>query len=316
MRRWRRPDLLEKEFGLGLVLQRRETVRSSHFQDKFTSSTWGNLKPGSWKFSLKARSLNEAYVLMQKLRLAPVFPDFRETYLASGSPFSHQVEGLVAKNSDEFYMREPWQVTVATSAGEQVTWALIKTAHPHLPPNLRDGQTVSREPLEGPLSSHQVAKEFSHHTIIGDIVKTRKRKKTTVAKRTQLQEFKLFKVCRSKQGNKIKGGKQTESGSLDQGASIESQLGQEECKKEKRRKKMTRKREKEEVRKRKKAEKENQQRVVQEIDVGVEVKRGSMKYRHLQAFVEKRRQKREARKECSVEEKSLPDFNAEVFTHF
>ena len=315
MRRWRRPDLLEEEFCLGLVFQGRGAVRSSHFQDKFTGSSWGNLKPGSCKFSLKARSLNEAYALMQKLQLAPVYPDLRETYLASGSPFSHQVEGLVAKNSDEFYMREPWQVTVATSAGEQLTWALIETARLHLPPNLRDGQTVSREPLEGPLSSHQVAKEFSHHSVIGNIVKTRKRKKTTAAKRTQLQELKLFKVCMSKKGNEIMGGKQTQSGSLDQGALIESQLGQEECKKEKRRKKMTRKREKEEVRKRKKAEKENQQKVAQEVDVGVEAKRGNMKYRHLQAFVEKRRQKREVQKECSVEEKSPPGFNAEVFTH-
>ena len=56
---------------------------------------------------------------------------------------------------------------------------------------------------------------------------------------------------------------------------------------------------------------------MQEIDVGVEVKRGNKKYGHLQAFVEKRRlkrQKREVRVECSVEEereeeKSLPDLN-------
>ena len=83
---------------------------------------------------------------------------------------------------------------------------------------------------------------------------------------------------------------------------------------------MTRKREKEEVRKRKKAEKEIQQKVMQETDAGVEVKRGNKKYGHLQAFVEKRRQKRlkrEVREERSVEEeKSLLDLNAEVFTHF
>ena len=300
--------MLEEKFGLVLVLQRREAVRS-------------NLKPGSCKFSLRASSQNEAYALMRELQLAPVHPDLRETYLASGSPFSSQVEGLVAKESNEFYTREPWQVTVTTSAGEQVTWALIKTAHSHLPSNLRDGQTLQREALKDLLSSHQVAKEFSRRSVIGNIVKARRRKKTTAAKRRQLQERKLFKVSRSKQGNEIKGGKQTESRSLDQeGASIESQLVQEECKKGKRKRKMTRKREKEEVRKRKKAEKEIQQKVMQETDAGVEVKRGNKKYGHLQAFVEKRRQKRlkrEVREERSVEEeKSLLDLNAEVFTHF
>ena len=147
-------DLLQDKFGLTLVLRRREALRSNNFQERFK---WGNLKPGSCEFSLRARSLNEAYAVMQELQLVPVHPDLRETYLASGSPFLSQVEVLVAEDSYEFYTREPWQVTVTTSAGEQVTWALIKTAHSHLPSNLRDGQTVPRESLKDLLSSHQVA---------------------------------------------------------------------------------------------------------------------------------------------------------------
>ena len=297
------PDLLAEKFGLALILQRREALRT---EDKVTSPEWGNLKPGSCKFSLRAKSLNEAYPLLQKLGLAPVPPNYRETYLASGGPFSSQVEGLVAKESGEFYTREPWQVTVTISAGEQLTWTLVKTVHSQLPPNLRDGQNVSREALGDLRSSHQVAKEFSsRHSVIGDVIKTRRRKKTTDAKQKLLQDPKLFRVGRSQQeGNEVKGG---------------NQVGHRDSKEERRRRKLIRKREKEEARKKKKAEKEDQQKVMQEIDVGVEVKRGNKKYGHLQAFVEKRRrkrQKREVRKECSVEEKSQPDFNAEVFTHY
>ena len=282
------------------------SVRSSDFQDKLTSSKWGNLKPGGCKFSLRARSLNEAYDLMQQLRLAPIHPGLRETYLASGSPFSSQVEGLVAKESGEFYTREPWQVTVTISAGEQLTWTLVKTVHSQLPPNLRDGQNVAREALGDLRSSHQVAKEFSsRHSVIGDVIKTRRRKKTTDAKQKLLQDPKLFRVGRSQQeGNEVKGG---------------NQVGHRDSKEERRRRKLIRKREKEEARKKKKAEKEDQQKVMKEVDVGVKVNRGNKKYGHLQAFVEKRRrkrQKREVRKECSVEEKSQPDFNAEVFTHY
>ena len=294
------PDLLAEKFGLALILQRREALRT---EDKVTSPEWGNLKPGSCKFSLRAKSLNEAYPLLQKLGLAPVPPNYRETYLASGGPFSSQVEGLVAKESGEFYTREPWQVTVTISAGEQLTWTLVKTVHSQLPPNLRDGQNVSREPLGDLRSSHQVAKEFSsRHSAIGDVIKTRRRKKTTDAKQKLLQDPKLFRVGRSQQeGNEVKGG---------------NQLGHGESKEERRRRKLIRKREKEEARKKKKAEKEDQQKVMKEVDVGGKVNRGNKKYGHLQAFVEKRRQKREVRKECSVEEKSQPDFNAEVFTHY
>ena len=295
------PDLLAEKFGLALILQRREALRT---EDKVTRPEWGNLKPGSCKFSLRAKSLNEAYPLLQKLGLAPVPPNYRETYLASGGPFSSQVEGLVAKESGEFYTREPWQVTVTISAGEQLTWTLVKTVHSQLPPNLRDGQNVSREALGDLRSSHQVAKEFSsRHSVIGDVIKTRRRKKTTDAKQKLLQDPKLFRVCRSQQeGNEVKGG---------------NQLGHEESKEERRRRKLIRKREKEEARKKKKAEKEDQQKVMKEVDVGVKVNRGNKKYGHLQAFVEKRRQKRqksEVLEECSVEEKSQPDLNAEVFT--
>ena len=295
------PDLLAEKFGLALILQRREALRR---EDKVTSPEWGNLKPGSCKFSLRAKSLNEAYPLLQKLGLAPVPPNYRETYLASGGPFSSQVEGLVAKESGEFYTREPWQVTVTISAGEQLTWTLVKTVHSQLPPNLRDGQNVSREALGDLRSSHQVAKEFSsRHSVIGDVIKTRRRKKTTDAKQKLLQDPKLFRVCRSQQeGNEVKGG---------------NQVGHRDSKEERRRRKLIRKREKEEARKKKKAEKEDQQKVMKEVDVGVKVNRGNKKYGHLQAFVEKRRQKRqksEVREECSVEEKSQLDLNAEVFT--
>ena len=317
-------DFLEDRFGLVFVLRRREALRPGDFDSKDINAKWGDLKPGSCEFTLRAKSLNEAYILLQELGLAPVPPDLRETYLASGGPFLSQVKDLVAKESGEFYTREPWQVTVTTSAGEQLTWALVKTAHSQLRPNLRDGQNVSREPLKDLLASHQLAKEFSRrHSAIGDVIKTRKKKKTTDAKRLLLQDPKLFKVCGSRGGNGVKGGKHPGTESLDQGATIGNQLGQEESKEEKRKRKLARKQEKEEARKKRKAEKEGQQKAVQETDVGVEGKRGNKKYGHLQAFVEKRRrkrQKREVREERSEEEKgeekSLLDLNAQVFTHF
>ena len=317
------PDLLEEKFGLALVLQRREAFRTVDCEDKVSNLEWGNLKPGSCEFSLRAKSLNEAYTLLQERGLAPVPPNHRETFLASGGPFFSQVEGLVAKESGEYYAREPWQVTVTTSACEQLTWALVKTAHSQLPPNLRDGQTVLRKPLVGPLSSHQVAKEFSsHHSVIGDIIKSRRRKKTTKAKQKQLQDPKLFKVCRSRGGNEVKGGKQPESESHSEGALTGNQMVHEESKSEKRKRKLERKREK--AKKRKKGEKEDLKQNVEEIGVDVQVKRGNNKYGHLQAFIEKRRQKRQERgmqegcafEEEREEEKSQLDLNVKVCTHF
>ena len=317
------PDLLEERFGLVLALRRREDLRSLDFEDQVTRPTWGNLKPGTCKFSLRANSLSEAHNLLQGLGLSPVPPDFREKYFASGGPFLSQVKGLVAKASGEFYTSEPWQVTVATSAGKQLTWALVKTAHSHLTPNLRDGQNVSKEPLTGPLSSHQVAKEFSsHNSVIGDVIKTRRRKKTTKAKHKQLQDPKLFIVCRSRGGNEVKGGKQPKSESHNEGALTGNQMAHEESKGEKRKRKLERKREK--AKKRKKGEKEDPKQTVEEIDVDVQVKRGNQKYGHLQAFIEKRRQKRQERgmqegcafEEGREEEKSQLDLNAKVRTHF
>ena len=311
------PDLLEEKFGLALVLQRREAFRTVDCEDKVSNLEWGNLKPGSCEFSLRAKSLNEAYTLLQERGLAPVPPNHRETFLASGGPFFSQVEGLVAKESGEYYAREPWQVTVTTSACEQLTWALVKTAHSHLPPNLRDGQTVLREPLEGPLSSHQVAKEFScHHSEIGDVIKTRRRKKTTDAKQKLLQDPKLFKVGRSRGGNEVKEGRQPGCESIDQGAKIGNQLGKDESKEEKRKRKLKRKREKEEVRKKRKAEREDNQKLQQEIDVAVEVKRRTKKCGHPQAFVENRRQEERGFEEERGEAKSTLDFSAEVFLIF
>ena len=63
---------------------------------------------------------------------------------------------------------------------------------------------------------------------------------------------------------------------------------------------------------------------MEEIDVDVQVKRGNKRYGHLQAFIEKRRQKRQERglresgafEEEKEEEKSLLDSNAKVCTHF
>ena len=239
------PDLLEEKFGLALVLQRKEALRTVDCEDKVSSPT---------------------------------------------------------------------------SPGEQLTWVLVKTAHSHLPPNLRDGQTVSREPLVGPLSSHQVAKEFScRHSAIEDVVKTRRRKKTTVAKQKQLQDPKLFKVCRAQGGNKVKGGGQPGRKSPDQGASIGNQPGKEESREEKRKRKLKRKREKEEVRKKRKAEREDNQKLQQELDGAVEVKRRTKKCGHLQAFVENRRLKGQgelAFEEERGEAKSLLNSNAEVFINF
>ena len=320
---WTMPDVLEERFGLVLALRRREDLRSLDFEDQVTRPKWGNLKPGICEFSLRANSLSVAHNLLQELGLSPVPPDFRERYFASGSPFLSQVKGLVAKASGEFFMRDPWQVTVATSAGKQLTWALVKSAHSHLTPNLRDGQKVPKEPLTGPLSSHQVAKEFScHHSVIGDVIKTRRRKKTTKAKQKQLQNPKLFKVCRSRGWNEVKGGKRLKSESHNEGAETRNQIMHEESKGEKRKRKLERKRERAE--KRKKGETEDPKKTVEEIDVDVQVRRGNKKYGHLQAFVEKRRQKRQERRvqECGAfekereEEKSQLDCNARVCTHF
>ena len=315
-------DILEENFGLVLNLRREEALRTMDYEDKVTIPEWGNLKPGSCKFSLRAKSLNEAYALLQKHGLAPVPPNHRETYLTSGDPFLSQVEGLVSKESGEYYAREPWQVTVATSAGEQLTWVLVKAAHSHLPPNVRDGQTVLREPLVGPLSSHQVAKEFSSpHAAIGDVIKSRRRKKTTNAKQKQLQDPKLFRICRSRRGGN-EGGNHPESGSHNEGSATGNQMVHEDSKNEKRRQKLERKREK--AKKRNQGEKEDSKKTLHEIDVGMQVKRGNKKYSHLQAFVEKRRQKRQERRvqeggafeKEREEENNLLDFDARVCTLF
>ena len=318
------PDLLAVKFGLAFDLRRRGASRTEDFEDK-PSPEWGNLKPESCEFSLRAKSLNEAYKLLQKLGLSPVLPKSREVHLASGGPFTSQVEGLVAKVSGAYYVREPWQVTVAIGAGEHLTWELIKTASSHLPPNLKDGQNVSRLPLVGPLTSYQVAMEFSsHQPLIGNVVKTRRRKKTTETKQKLLQDPKLFRVCRSR-GENAKRGKQQDRESLDhdQGDTVGVQLGREESKEEKRKRKMTRKREKEKARKEKKAEKEDQQKICQEVDVDLKVKKGNKKYAQLQAFVEKRRQKKQKRdvreesafQEEKTDEKISLDLNSKVFTH-
>ena len=302
------PDLLVEKFGLALVLRRREAVRKVDFEDKVTSPEWGNLKPASCKFSLRAKSLIEAYTLLEELRLAPVPADLCETFLASGGPFSSQVEGLVEKESGRYYAREPWEVIVTTSAGEQLKWALVKTAGSHQPQNLRDGESVAREPLLGPLSSHQVAKEVtSNHLIISNIVKTKRRKKTTVAKRVQLQDPKLFKVCRLKEGIEDRGGGQRKKKSHNPGGVTGDQILQKQKQKQ---------------RKRKPSKKKDLKQSVQGTEV--QAKGGSKKYRHLQAFVGKRRQKRQEKvrqERLAFEEKwrdgkSSLDLNAEVCTHF
>ena len=63
------PDLLEERFGLVLALRRKEELRSWDFEEKVTSPKWGNLKPGTCEFSLKANSLREAHILLEELGL-------------------------------------------------------------------------------------------------------------------------------------------------------------------------------------------------------------------------------------------------------
>ena len=55
---------------------------------------------------------------MQELGHATVPLAFRQTYLASRSPFLFQVGGLVPKGSGEFFTREPWHVTETTAVDE------------------------------------------------------------------------------------------------------------------------------------------------------------------------------------------------------
>ena len=180
---------------------------------------WGNLEPGKSKFSIQAASLNEAYQLMQKDGLVPVPPgclvgsvgteNYGQKYFASGYPlpdFPSQTEGLVAdyqrksrgKGDDGccvFFGREPWQISVISGDGNKWTWPLIKRARQNPPTGLRDGENKAVKALVGPHSSSQIPKNFcSDPAKVGNIAKSKRKKKITDAKRIQFMDTKLFRI--------------------------------------------------------------------------------------------------------------------------
>ena len=179
---------------------------------------WGSLEPGRSKFSLQAGSLNEAYQLMQDQGLVPVPPDCQVgsvgtkqngyRYFASGFPLPEcpsQTKGLVTaahrkpegKEDDGscvFFGREPWQMTVYEGDGKKWTWPLIKMACPNLPSGLRDGKNEANEPLSGPCSSTYIPKKScSDPAKVINIIKRKRKKRMTEAKRLQFLNPKLFK---------------------------------------------------------------------------------------------------------------------------
>ena len=218
------PTGLLSDCGLVLVFQGVEAKAPGNV----ASSEQGILKPESSNFSLKAVSLNDAYMQMRERRLLPVAPNLQKKYLSSGN-FKTNIEGLVRagekvieeysvveglvrtcrKASEEYYLQEPWHITVSLGGSNQLTWALAKEAQPCLPANLRDGKCGAGKSMAGPSPSYQLAQEFSFDpSRVGDIVKKRRKKKMTVAKSVQFQDSKLFKV--GQKGKKKKKSKKKE----------------------------------------------------------------------------------------------------------
>ena len=192
-------------------------------------SKWGRLEPGKSKYSLQAASLNEAYLMMQDKGLVPVPPGCQvgsvgtenhgQKYFASGYPLPEcpsQTTGLVAayerkpegKGDDgrcAFFGREPWQITVDKGDGIRCTWPLIKIAHPNLLIGLRDGQSEAHKALAGPDLSIQTSENCCINPAkVGNIIKRKRKKNMTAAKRLQLQNAKLFRISVKKQKRKNK----------------------------------------------------------------------------------------------------------------
>ena len=141
---------------------------------------------------------------------------------------------------------------------------------------------LTTKPLVGPLPSHQVSKEFaSYRPVACNVIKSKRKKKTTAAKKEQFKDSKLFKVCQAR------GNSDERKESKGEDVAIVMKMGREQSGEEKRKRKLKQKRE--------------------------EAKGGNKKYLHLQAFVEKRRQRRQEREEeRRREEISTIDLDAKV----
>ena len=199
------------------VLQDRVSAQSDNrFGNTDVRSKWGRLEPGKSKYSLQASSLNAAYQMMKDKGLAPVPLDcqvgsvgtekYGQKYFASGYPLPEcpsQTAGLVAAHQrkpegkgDEgrcvFFGREPWQITIDESDGSRCTWPLIKIAQPHHITCLKDGKSEANKALAGLHSPNQ--KFCIDPAKVGNIIKRKRKKKMTEAKRLQLQNAKLFRI--------------------------------------------------------------------------------------------------------------------------
>ena len=141
---------------------------------------------------------------------------------------------------------------------------------------------LTTKPLVGPLPSHQVSKEFaSYRPVVCNVIKSKRKKKTTAAKKEQFKDRKLFKVCQAR------GNSDERKESKGEDVAILMKMGREQSGEEERKRKLKQKRE--------------------------EAKGGNKKYLHLQAFVEKRRQRRQEREEeRRREEISTIDLDAKV----
>ena len=190
-----------------------------------------------------------------------------------------QQKGLaVVPSSLTSHAKESYKMTVRL--GEKETeWDLVKVAMKGKPSCMKDGINDDRKSLENPVSIVQKVTKTAPELVKSN--KTKRKKKTTAAKASQLQDPRLFCVERNKA--KVKG--ETDDDDPEEIAAWWSMIERKEKKKQKKREKR---------RKSKKGGKKKKQKAREEP------KKAKKRYSHLQEFIETRKQKKVQRK-CTLD---------------
>ena len=190
-----------------------------------------------------------------------------------------QQKGLaVVPSSLTSHAMESYQMTVLLGR-MQTTWDLVKVAKQGKQSCIKDGINDDRKSLENPVSIVQEVTRTAPKLV--NCNKTKRRKKTKAVKDLQLRDPRLFCVQQNKA--KVKSG--ADVGDPEEIAAWWRLIEQKEAKKQKKREKKH---------KSKKTGRKKKQKTREEP------KKGKKRYRHLQEFIEKRRQKKLQRK-CTLD---------------
>ena len=190
-----------------------------------------------------------------------------------------QQKGLaVVPSSLTSHAKESYRMTV-TLDKKKTTWDLVKVAKKGKPSYIKDGINDDRKSLENPVSIVQEVTRTAPKLV--NCNKTKRRKKTKAAKDSQHRDPRLFCVQR----NKAEVKSEAEEGDPEEIAAWWRLIEQKEAKKQKKREKKH---------KSKKTGGKKKQKTREEP------KTGKKRYRHLQEFIEKRRQKKLQRK-CTLD---------------